>query len=236
MNQHKPNQSTGVFIQGYSGDAEMIRGALPLMEHHKVPVVVLSPEDAPILEMGGHKCLVGGKNGWGQREAIDRQIAHFRLALEMGFDFYLFHESDSFVLEPELPQYLYDRKDEVFSNEVRDPRGWMPEFGKEYHKPLPSIAMQNPYFMSKESLRKIIEVSPQVEIDPITPLSDWSIVQYCWQANIKTARFHSCCSCDTREPFWRRFMECSVAIEGASFIHGVKSDEIRDYLLRIYRR
>ena len=236
MNQFKPGRRTLVVVHGYDGDKDLIAGSLPQFESHQCPILVLSPEDAPIKEMGQHICRWAGKKGQLGPATCERQLLHYQIALEYNVDFYLMYDADSLSLEPEIPEYLYEHYLEVFSNEVMDARHNQPGADPNYHKPLPPIAMQPPYFMSKASLAKMVAAAPSVEIDDITPFQDWYPVQLCWAAGLRMSALHNAHSSDSRNPEFYEKMKKAVANDGVYFVHAVKSTDARDTLQRLYNK
>lgn len=236
MNQHIPGRRTLVVVHGFDGDAELMKRHLPFYESHGCPILVLSPEDAPIHHMGDHMCRHGGKRGHVGTTACERQLAHYKIALEYSVDFYLMYDADAISLEPEIPAYLYEHYTEVFSNEVMDARFDQPGADPEYHKPLSPIAMQPPYFMSRASLRKMVEAAPLVKPDPITPFQDWYPVQLCHAAGIRVSALRNAHSSDAREPQFFLAMAKSVAQDGAYFLHAIKTLSVMAYMEQLYRK
>lgn len=158
--EHKPED------WGYShkGDADRIRMLLPYHVNHECPIVILSPEDAPIKFMGAHICRHAGRRGYIGQESIDRQKKHLRMLLEYSFEWFLLNDSDSVCILPEIPRYLYEARRCFFSNEAVDPRP---------HKTgLPKLALQPPYFLDREALQAIVGMSDRVDMDSRTPYID----------------------------------------------------------------
>jgi len=237
MNQHVPGQKTLITIHGYAGDAHQIVGNLPSIEHHQCPIVIFGTEDAPIYGIGPHICLNGGKKAYIGQDSLDRQLIQMRMALKVArdgkFDFLLMHDSDSITLCPELPDILYRHPKEVFSNEVNDFRQAMPEFGPEFHKPLPPIAMQPPYFMSTDNLERLVAVGPTIQMCPVCPFIDWYMVQLVWAAGVNHSRFPNCVSHETTTPRGEDLVAQHVQ-QGATFIHYSKRPEVRARMQGIY--
>lgn len=235
MNQHELNRSTLITVHGYAGDQHQIVGNLPSIEHHKLPIVVFSPEDAPITHMGSHICRTGGKRAYVGQDSLDRQLIHMRMMLEYKFDFYLMHDSDSLLLSPEIPAYVYTHPHEVFSNEVNDFRVDMPIYGPEFHKPLPQIAMQPPYFMSRRSLERMVEVGPTIKMCPVCPFIDWYMVQLVCAAGLNHSRYLQCVSFESTTPGGVEILKAHVS-RGCNFVHYVKRPEIRKLLQDLWNK
>ena len=229
MNQHKPeNGKTLVVVHGYKGDEGQIVGNLPAIEHHDLPIVIMSPWDSPIKTMGPHICREGGKRAYTGQESLDRQLEHMKMMLDYDADFFLCNDSDSFLLNPEIPQILYNHRHEVFSNEVIDPR--VPDC----HAPLPHIAMQPPYFFSRESLERMVRVGHECKAHPVTPFIDWYYVQLVYAAGLRHTNFPKGMSCETRSDHGKSVMEQKV-FQGAEFIHSVKEGHFRERLQHIWQ-
>jgi hypothetical protein len=233
MNQHQKGRKTLVTVHGYAGDAHQITGNLPSIEHHELPIVIFSPLDSPINKMGPHICRHGGKRAYTGQDSLDRQLIHMRMMLEYDFDFYLAHDSDSLLLSKEIPEYVYSHPYEVFSNQVIDPRINWPQFGPNFHKPLPAIAMQPPYFYSRDSLEKMVAVGPGIKMCPTCPFIDWYMVQLVYAAKLKHSRFMNCVSCGTSHPEGLDTALKAIA-QGANFVHTSKSPAVRKAMQRTW--
>lgn len=223
-----------VSVHGYEGDKNQIQELLLAYEHHECPVVILSPTDSQIHGIGPHICRVGGLRAYTGQKSLDRQWAQMKILLEYPFDFYLMNDSDSFLITKEIPQYLYDRSDTFFSNEVDDFRVTMPQFGPNFHKPLPQLAYQPPYFMSRITLERLVAVSHKIIACPTCPFIDWGMVQVCYEAGVKHARFHLCASCENSTPLGKAVMRQQVSEHQAQFIHSVKTGEVMRDLVNLY--
>jgi hypothetical protein len=165
-----------------------------------------------------------------------------RILLEYPFDFYLMNDSDSFCITQEIPQYLYDHPDTVFSNQVDDFRkpgeSWegMKPWPLDYHKGMPLIAMQPPYFLSRDSVAKIVSAGPGVKACPITPFIDWGMVQACYEAGVKHAPFSLGASCETVTANGVAVMSECIVKRKAQFLHSIKSAKVRNQLVDLYRK
>lgn len=217
------NENTLIVVCGYNGDAHQIEDLRPAFEHHQRPILILSPEDAPITTFHEHQCLATGKRAYIGQDSLDRQHRHLLAALEQPFEWYLFNDSDSFCISSEIPSYLYMEKDVLWSNEFDDFR----ELG--YHDPLPHIAFQPPYFMHRNVLRELVIHGKQIACS-ITPFIDWYMVQACYAAKLKHKKFRNCISLSTanEEDLWKT--KCAVRT-GADMIHSVKTRKIYEELI-----
>jgi len=172
------NDNTLVAVCGYAGDAKRIKNFIRFQEQHTCPIVVLSPADSPIKEMRNHICRSAGKRAYIGQESLDRQIEYFKILLEYPFEYYLLNDSDSFVISGQLPEAWYVEADKwvVWVNRVEDPRP--------HASPYPKWAFQPPYFLSRNSMKKLISVAHKCPAHPITPYVDHFMVQLICEAGI----------------------------------------------------
>ncbi len=212
------------------------------MTHHQAPLVVYSPLDSPINSMHGHICKQDGLREYYGQKSLDRQWMQMRsiLTIKQGdgspFKWVLMNDSDSFCITPELPSFLYDDPDCFWSNEVDDFRKDMPEFGKDFHKPLPQLAYQPPYFCSISAIEKMVHVASQIKMCPVCPFIDFFMVQLVYAANLKHKRYPLCASCETVTDLGMRTMQDCVSKRGATFLHAIKTKESLDMCLSSYRQ
>jgi hypothetical protein len=248
MNQHKSNQKTLVAVHGYSGDAAQIEMLMPLYEHHKCPILILSPDDAPI-RSDRHPWRTGGKRAYIGQDSLDRQYIHYQKMLETDADFFLWNDSDSICLAAEIPQVLYDNPDTVFSNQVDDFRRPGERYvdaannidvtwPTDYHAGFPLIAKQPPYFLSRVALQRIVDTCQGIQACPITPFIDWYVVQCVVKAGLKHSAFPDGmgASCETVTPHGVAVMRQQVAERNATFIHAIKRKEVKDEMLALYNK
>lgn len=198
------NPSTLVSVHCYKGDEERVKGFLPYYLHHKCPVAIMSPEDSRV-EFGSKLFISGeteigffhaGKRAYIGQESLDRQIEHLKILLALDnprSDFFLLNDSDSLCLTPEIPPYVYTEP-VLWSNEVIDPRT--------HPTNLPRLALQPPYFCSRNVLTWLVNAAPKVTMHPITPYVDHFMLQLCHAAGV------------THKPF-----------ENPTFAHPVKTVE-----------
>ncbi len=240
------NEGLLVSAHGYEGDAGQIKDLLPLMEHHKAPVVIISPEDSKITNMGPHWCMFAGKRAYVGQDSLDRQHLQLKLLLTLKdpngepFKWFLMNDSDSFASCTDLPAYLFEDDNILYSNEVDDFRRpgevWenLPPWPQDYHKGYPLKAFQPPYFCGRKALEKLVAVGPTVAC-PITPFIDWQMVVLAVDGGVKHARFRNCVSCETRGVIGQKIVSNAVSA-GANFIHSVKDRRIAFRLMDDYKR
>lgn len=185
MPRERINEGTLVAVCGYGpqappkedwahdlkGDAFEIESLLPFYEHHQRPIVILSPADAPILSMGRHHCRHAGRRGYIGQITLDRQREYLKILLSYPEDleWFLLHDSDSVCLYPRIRRRLYEDRLTVWSNEVFETRP--------HKSPLPKVAMQPPYFFSRDALAKMLDVADGIVAHPITPYVDHYMLQ-----------------------------------------------------------
>lgn len=223
------NDNTMVVVCGYSGDAHQIRTLMPYYLHHRCPILILSPEDSPILptqlqirkELGFRQ---GGKRAYIGQLSLDRQIAHLKLMLTMPpeYKYFLAHDSDSVVLDPRLPNYLYSEPDVLWSNIVSDA---MHDPHRPADYPWPHLAFQPPYFMSRTTIERLLTVADSIKADPHTPFIDWCMMAWAVAAKIPYKNFPDGASCSTAPGEGLRVMTELVDRSGRYIIHSVKTAE-----------
>jgi hypothetical protein len=223
------NENIMVAVCGYSGDAHQIRTLMPYYLHHKCPILILSPSDSPILpqqlptrrELG---FKTGGKRAYVGQDSLDRQIEHLKILLTMPAQYrcFLVHDSDSVVLEPQLPKYLLDEPDVVWANIVSDA---MHDKNRAADYPYPHLAFQPPYFLSRTSIHKILSVANEVKADPNTPFIDWCMMAWSVRAGLPYKNFPEGASCPTTPGLGISTMSELVRRHGRYLIHSVKTAE-----------
>lgn len=175
---------TLVVVHAYSGDKELVKNALPVHLAHNGHVLILSPTDAPVkIRRSGVECRSAGGRGYFGQVSLDRQRAHLELLLTYPHKYFLLNDADSMCLTPYIPRYLYKQSEYVWSNEVHE---WRP-----HASPYPKIAMQPPYFISRENIERLLSVAdrPEVLAHPITPFIDWYMVALCHEAGVTHRNF-----------------------------------------------
>ncbi len=240
-NQHKTGQKTLVSVHGYIGDKHQVMELLPYYQHHECPIVIISPSDSQIHGIGAHICRHAGKRAYTGQISLDRQWAQMKILLEYPFDFYLMNDADSFCITADIPQYLYDTKNHLFSNEVDDFRipgqSWqgLPPWPLDYHKGMPLLAFQPPYFLSREAVEKIVNAGPSIIACPICPFIDWGMVQVTQAAGVGHKRYNHCASCETSTANGLAVMSECVSKRAATFVHSIKKGSIAKQLVDLYK-
>ena len=139
------NPDTLVVVHCYAGDKERVEAFLPQFLHHECPVLILSPEDAPVeIDHPGVTCRSAGKAGWKGAHTVHRQIAHWKIAAEFPQRYFLMNDSDSVCITPDLHAYLYEDTDVEF---------WCNVIGTHY------LNYEPPYFFDHDVLDRMIDVA-----------------------------------------------------------------------------
>jgi len=233
------NPDTLVAVSAYAGDVHQVEHNLPIYLHHGCPVVILSPADAPIrIDRLGVTCLSDGLKGWAGPQTLDRQRKFLELLLKFPHGHFLFHDADSICLSPKLPKYCYESPDTIWSNEVMDTNP-APSM-------LPKIAMQPPYFLSRKSIRAMLEGTPATSYFTRENPADWPLpfptecidhymLQLTYGAKIPHLSFFTGASFETATE--RGFAEMSKLVRnhGRVMIHSVKTASVLHQLLLDHR-
>jgi hypothetical protein len=225
----------------YYGDRQQVLELLPMMEHHKASLVIVSPTDSPVTGIGPHLCITAGKRAYIGQDSWDRQYLQLKELLQFPHKWFLLNDSDSFCLSPKLPDYLFEDEDTVWSNEVEDFRKpgvpWGPynPIPVDYHAGYPIIAMQPPYFLSRKALQKIVDTCEGLVACPITPYIDWWWIPAVYKAGLKHKCFRDCVSCESKSRIGQKWMKLRIS-QGAEFIHSVKKGRIMKDLIRHHPR
>lgn len=185
------NEDTRVIVCCYDGDMHQLY--TPAYEHHDCPITILSPTDAPAV-LDGFDCKFGGKRAYIGQDSLDRQIEHFKIMLTYPENFFLCHDSDSYLLDAKIPDYLYSDPDVVWSNQINDA---IPEHKSQFLHGWPHVAFQPPYFLSRKSIEAMVAVAsdPHCVASPISPFIDFFMVQLTMVAGLRWRRFLDCVSC-----------------------------------------
>jgi hypothetical protein len=164
--------STLVAVQCYSGDAGRVEDALEQYVHHRLPVLILSPIDAPVESIRHPQILhrTAGFNAYDGSGSVERYRSQLGVLAEYGATHILLNESDSFCLSDELPGYLY-RDDNIVWGNYTDIRYFLmlksePDVEAAYAKHNPAI--NAPWFFSVSALEKMLSVFDEA-VDALPP-------------------------------------------------------------------
>lgn len=243
-------EDTLVVVHCYAGDAHLVQEFLPQYTHHGSPVLVLSPTDAPVrLEHPGVECRSVGKAAYFGQTSLDRQRAHLELLLTYPQTYFLLNDADSMCLSAEIPRYLYESENIVWSNEVRETRP--------HESPYPKLAFQPPYFLERHSIARMLAVADRITAHPITPFIDWYMVALTHEAGLEHRSYPDGASF----PAWRHehipettelghdfvHVESARGVNGAArmrqrvqqgvvMVHSIKHPPVRDLLVSAHAR
>jgi hypothetical protein len=238
------NPNTRVVVCCYEGDKHQLY--LPAYLHHGCPVTIMSPDDSrAIFNEPGVDCVFAGKRAYIGQESLDRQREHMKLMLTYPENFFLCHDSDSYMLDPKIPDYLYADPDVVWSNQVDDA---IPEHQSTFLEGWPHVAFQPPYFLSRKTIEAMLAVAdhPDVQASPVMPFIDYYMVQLTMVAGLRWKRFKDCVSCPiTADPIKARTFNAEQRgiyergykigmqhiMGGCHIMHSVKNpDSVEDFI------
>lgn len=234
------NKDLLVAVFCYQGDRRQVDELMPFFEHHKAPIVIVSPDDSKVTKVGPHICVRAGKKGYIGQHTWDRQRDQMEQLLQFPQQWFLLNDADSFCVTPEIPSSLFRDDNTVYSNQVDDFRkpgeSWqgMPPWPKDYHKGYPLIAMQPPYFLHRNAMKKIVDKATGLVACPICPFIDWWWIPAVYAAHVKHARFPLCASCETSTPNGKAVMNQCVKERQAQFIHSVKDGQTARNIYNLY--
>jgi hypothetical protein len=221
------SKDTLVVLHCYAGDEAQVRSMLNIWTHHDLPLLVLSPENAPVTI--DHPLVMNataGEAGWKGPHTIKRQIAHWKLAAETGRSWYLLHDSDSVCLSTDIPEYLYSDPNIFWSNVLCH---------EDQHQDSDQPNFNPPYFLSRDLLLRLIAVAEDLEPgDGFLEPHDWGqaidgfytyLIRF-----VLDAYWASFPDGATTWPPWKADL-LRDALHGKRLIHGVKDagrlEEIR---------
>lgn len=225
------NPDTLVAVSAYAGDKHQVEHNLPVYLHHECPVVIFSPEDAPITDIPHVSHRHAGLKGWIGPQTLERQRKFLEGLLEFQFGHFLFNDADSMCLSPEIPKYLYDDPDCVWANVVQDTNP-APSF-------LPKVALQPPYFFSRKVVQGLLSVTqlptsyygePQSPDGwplpfPTECIDHW-MLQVAVGSKFPYRNFFTGASFETRHEHGLTIMSDLVRGHGRVLIHSIKSESI----------
>lgn len=238
------NPNTLVVVHAYAGDIHQVKQNLPFYLHHRCPVVVLSPTDAPIKDVGTSRvtCMSGGLKGWIGAHTLERQVIHLRMLLQFPHEHFLLNDADSLCISPALPRYLYENPDLIWSNEVLDTNP-APSL-------LPKLALQPPYFVSRKTIEGMLKASlnpptsyytaPANPADWPMPFPTLCIDHYMLQLACGSGyghfNFHTGASFETESEHGLQTMVGLVQDHGKTLLHSIKSQRSLDRIALAYKR
>lgn len=215
------NEDTLVTVHCYQGDAHQVRGGLKTNLRHGCPILVLSPEDSPVVfdAPASVSFAHGGKRGYFGQDSLDRQVTHMKMLLDTPYRYFLMNDSDSYCLAREIPSYLYGQaKNMVWSNIVNETRP--------HESPYPKLAFHPSYFMERQTIEKLLKVvtQPSVRAHPVTPFIDWFMLALTEEAHVGYASYPNGVSF----PAWRHGFIPETKALGHDYVHKNDPEGERD--------
>lgn len=175
------NEDTIVSVHCYAGDEALVRRALPVHCAHGCPVIILSPEDSPVV-IAPHICKSVGKRAYIGSDSWTRQHEHLKYLLTFPHNYFLLNDADSFCISAKIDPWLYREADgTLWSNEVTEPRP--------HASPYPKIAAQPPYFLTRQSIQRMLDASARVPVHEITPYLDFAMLAWACEAGLQHRAF-----------------------------------------------
>jgi len=184
------NEDTRIAVCCYAGDQQQVEQSLDLYTHHQCPVVMLSPEDAPV-NISGVENRHAGKRAQLGPDAHARHLAHLKILLTYPENHFLMHESDSFCLDLKIPDYLYAEPDIVWANIGDATADHHPGFPPG----CPPLSFQAPWFLSRKTIEAFVAVADQVVYHPNLEWVDLYLVQLTHAAGLPWRAFRDRCLC-----------------------------------------
>jgi hypothetical protein len=216
------NEDTLISVHCYQGDADLVARALPVHRAHGYRVVICSPEDS-IVEFPGVDSIVAGKRAYIGALSWTRQHEHLKALLSYPHKYFLLNDADSFCVSAKIPERIYaEAENTLWSNEVTEPRP--------HASPYPKIAAQPPYFLTRESIQKMLEASPRVAVHPITPYLDYAMLAWACEAGMQHRAFteleHASRAAEpyTGNDSWTQ-LSYRIRYCGTCFCHPIKTAE-----------
>lgn len=233
------NPNTLVAVSAYAGDLHQVEANLPFYLHHRCPVMILSPSDAPITHVSraGVHCRWEGKAGWIGPHTLERQRRFLEILLGTPQEFFLFNDADSICLSAKIPEYLYAEPNVIWSNEVHDTNP-----GPSH---LPKLALQPPYFLSRTAIRAMLiaaadppvsyyaGVGPHERLPVPTDCIDHWMLQVAHGSGFEHKNFRDGASWETSSEGGLNAMAARVRA-GAVMIHQVKSPAVLNRITKEY--
>lgn len=239
------NDNTRVVVCCYNGDAHQVVAMMDAYTHHGCPITVMSPSDSAVMLAGvdNYHC---GKRAYIGQDCLDRWVMQLRAMLRTcPENWFLIHDSDSIVLDPLLPDYLYEH-DVLWSNQINNTiQQQQIGFENALIPHMPRIAMQPPWFMSRRVIERLLSVAddPRLRCNPVLPFIDFMMVGMAILSETEYRALPFAVSCAISNPNVtdaatlkmlgenRPFIAHQVRHNGLNFIHSVKDGETCKLLL-----
>lgn len=172
------NEDTLISVHCYAGDADLVRRALPIHMAHGRPVVVMSPVDSSVTVYGiGVSCVSSGKRAYIGADSWTRQHEHMKLLLSYPAEYFLLNDADSFCVSAKIPDGYYARAEgAIWAGIIEESRP--------HRSPYPKLALHPPYFLSRDSMHRMLVASARVSIPQETPYIDHAMLAWACEAGL----------------------------------------------------
>jgi len=210
--------STLIAVCCYEGDAHQVRAQMVSHRRSGNPVVVMSPTDSPVV-IPPYLHIQRGVRAYIGEASLVRQLEYMRALLTFPHEYFLLHDSDSMMLSAEIPKELYG-EGEIWSNEIQEPRP--------HASPYPKLAFQPPYFLSRDSVARMIRAGEKIPAHPITPYVDWFMNAASAEAGLAHRPFtdleRATSEIFTGSDPWEQ-LRFRIKYMGTNFVHPIKTPE-----------
>ena len=229
------NEDTLTVVHCYAGDQERVERMLPYWLHHETPILLLSPEDAPVeIKHERITCRSAGKAGWKGARTILRQIAHWKITSEFPQTHLFLNDSDTVCLTPELPNYLNDDSIDLWANVIGTRHPTIPAYGMNF---------EPPYYLNQWTLARLIDFADHLPEEyrgyVTTDVETVEISAFYMTASellgLRSQRFNDGFRTYPSIEDWAPWVYWEAQNVGARVIHGIKQVETADRLADCYR-
>jgi hypothetical protein len=218
------NADTIVAVCCYAGDAALVQRAMPTHFAHGCPIVVLSPADSPVIASHA-QCFSAGKRAYIGAESWTRQHEHLKILLSFPQKYFLIHDADSLCVSAEIPKEVYE-EGTIWA-------GVIPE-SRPHTSPYPKLALHPPYFLTRDSIQRMLQASSRVPVHPITPFIDFAMLAWACEAGLKI-KAHTDLEQKSEYVFrpstddpniwpWQQ-LDYRIRYQGMTMIHPIKTPE-----------
>jgi hypothetical protein len=240
------NPDTRVAVCCYEGDQHQVVEFMDLYTHHKCPIVVLSPENSKA-NIPGVENRHAGKRAYSGPDMLDRFMEYLKILLTFPENHFFIADSDSFCLEPKLPDYLYENPDIVWSNMGYCDDVAAPQEGAAFTAfavDCPHVSLGSPWFLSRKTIEALLAVTDHVPYSTEALIyTDLYLVQLCHKAGLRWRGFYNRTSfrIDVTAD-WATQQQREEALQtglsharaGANMMHSIKSAATAQVLLTAY--
>lgn len=220
------NENTVISVHCYQGDSDLVRRALPIHCAHECPVIIMSPADSPVV-IPPHWPVHLGKRAYIGADSWTRQHEHLKYLLSFPQKYFLLNDADSFCVSAIIDPRLYEQAEgTLWSNEVTEPRPHASKY--------PKIAAQPPYFLTRDSIQRMLDASARVPVHNITPYLDFAMLAWACEAGLRhraftelehpSDRVFRATDPDPVRAAWQQ-LDYRIRYRGTCFCHPIKTQE-----------